>query len=184
MENKKIMRVNIGSKNETKIQAITEALKESELFKGAGFCPIDIVTEKFGHPITMDLVVKGAMDRARQSFRGCEYSFGIEGGLIEVPGTKSGYMEVSVCAIYDGQQFHLGLSPGFEWPKSVTELIVKKGFDGSQALRETGFTNHEKIGTAEGGIWIFTHGKMDRKEYNKLAVRMALIHLENKEHYK
>lgn len=56
--------------------------------------------------------------------------------------------------------------------------------DGSQALKEAGFTNHEKIGTAEGGISIFTHGKMNRKEYNRLAVVMALIHLENKEHYK
>lgn len=92
-------------------------------------------------------------------------------------------MEVAVCAIYDGKQFHLGLSPGFEWPKSVTDLIVNQGLDGSQALREAGFTDHEKIGTAEGGIWIFTHGKMNRKEYNKLAVMMALIHLENKEYY-
>ena len=178
------MRVNIGSKNQTKIQAVTEALKESKFLNGAEFFSVDVATEKFGHPITMDLVVKGAMDRARQAFQNCEYSFGIEGGLIEVPGTKSDYMEVSACAIYDGQKFHLGLSPGFEWPKSVTDLIVKKGLDGSQALREAGFTDHEKIGTAEGGIWIFTHGKMNRKKYNKIAVVMALIHLENKEHYK
>ena len=177
------MKINIGSKNQTKVQAVTEALKESKLFKGVDVCPIDVVTEKFGHPVTIDLVVKGAKDRARQVFQDCDYSFGIEGGLIEVPGTKSGYMEMAVCAIYDGQHFHLGLSPGFEWPKSVTELIVKKGLDGSQALRESGFTDHEKIGTAEGGIWIFTHGKMNRMEYNKLSVIMALIHLENKEHY-
>lgn len=177
------MRINIGSKNETKVQAVSEALKESQIFKDAEVYPVNVVTEQFGHPIIMDLVVRGAMDRAKQAFQNCEYSFGIEGGLIEVPATKSGYMEVAVCAIYDGEQFHLGLSPGYEWPKSVTDLIVKKGLDGSQALREAGFTNHEKIGTAEGGIWIFTHGKINRKEYNKLAVVMALIHLENKEHY-
>lgn len=181
----KVSKISVGSKNQTKIQAVAEALKESQLFNGAEIIinSVDVVTEVFGHPIAIDLVVKGAMDRARRSFVDCEYSFGIEGGLIEVPETKSGYMEAAACAIYDGAQFHLGISPCFEWPKSVTELIVKKGLDGSQALRKAGFTNHEKLGMAEGGIWIFTHGKMNRKEYNKLAVVMALIHLENGEYY-
>lgn len=183
MEHNETVKVNIGSKNQTKIQAVTEALNESKFFKNVDINPIDVVTEKFGHPITMKLVIEGAIDRAKQAFSDCKYSFGIEGGLIEVPRTKSGYMEMAACAIYDGQRFHLGLSPGFEWPKSVTELIVNKGLDGSQALRKAGFTNHEKLGTAEGGVWIFTHGKMNRKEYNKSAVIMALIHLENKECY-
>ena len=177
------MKINVGSKNPTKVGAVTEAFQESKFFNGAEVVSIDVVTEQFGHPITLDVIVKGAMDRARQAYQDCEYSVGVESGLIQVPGTKSGYMEMTVCAIYDGKQFHLGLSPGFEWPKAVTELIVKKGLDGSQALREAGFTDHEKIGTVEGGIWIFTHGKMNRKDYNKLAVIMALIHLENKVHY-
>lgn len=177
------MKINIGSQNKTKIEAVTEALHESSFFQNAEIFPLEVETEKFGHPITIKKVVEGAIDRAKQAFTDCEYSFGIEGGLIEVPETKSGYMEVSVCAIYDGAHAHLGFSPAFEWPKTVTELIVKKGLDGSQALREAGFTNHEKIGTAEGGVWIFTHGKMNRKEYNKLAVTMALIHIENKPHY-
>ena len=177
------MKINIGSKNQTKVCAVVEALQESSFFKDAEVYPFTVAIEEFGHPVTIELVVKGAMERARRAFQNCEYSFGIEGGLMEVPFTKSGYMEVAVCAICDGKQFHLGLSPAFEWPQSVTKLIVKKGLDGSQALREAGFTSHEKIGAAEGGIWIFTHGKMNRTEYNKLAVMNALIHLENKEHY-
>lgn len=100
-----------------------------------------------------------------------------------MPETKSGYMEVAVCAIYDGLQFHLGLSPAYEWPKTVTNLIVHQKLDGSQALQAAGFTDHEKIGTAEGGVWILTKGKMNRKEYNKIAVMMALIHIENEGHY-
>lgn len=177
------MRVNIGSKNQTKVQAVAEALQESEFFKTAQIFPVEIITEQFGHPITLNLVVRGAMDRAKQAFQNCEYGIGIEGGLIEVPGTKSNYMEVAVCAIYDGKRFHLGLSPGYEWPRSVADLIVNQGLDGSQALKKVGLTDHEKIGTAEGGIWILTHGKINRKEYNKLAVVMALIHLENKTYY-
>ena len=177
------MRVNVGSKNQTKVQAVAEALQNHRMFENGEVIGVDVVTEQFGHPITLPVIVRGAMDRARKAFMDCDYSFGIEGGLIEVPETKSGYMEVAVCAIYDGSRFHLGLSPAYEWPKTVTDLIVQKGLDGSQALREAGFTNHEKIGTAEGGIWILTKGKINRKDYNKLAVMMALIHLENKEHY-
>ena len=101
---------------------------------------------------------------------------------MEVPNTKTGFMELTACAIYDGKEYHLGLSPGFEWPKKVTELILK-GMDGSQALREAGVTNHPKIGIAEGGIWYLTKGRMSRTDYNKTAVRMALIHLEHPEHF-
>ncbi|MGE5297885.1 MAG: inosine/xanthosine triphosphatase [Acidobacteriaceae bacterium] len=183
MESKRKIKVSIGSKNATKVQAVTEALQESKFLEASEIVPVDVVTEQFGHPISMDLVAKGAMDRARQAFKDCDLSFGIEGGLIQVPGSKSGYMEVAACAIFDGSQFHLGLSPAYEWPKVVTDLIVNKGRDGSQALKEAGFTSHKKIGTAEGGIWILTHGKINRKDYNKLAVVMALIHLENQDHY-
>lgn len=60
----KNMKVNIGSKNQTKVQAVIEAFRESEYFKTVEFISLDVVTEKFGHPITMDLVVRGAMGRA------------------------------------------------------------------------------------------------------------------------
>jgi inosine/xanthosine triphosphatase len=123
------------------------------------------------------------MNRARQAFIDTDYSVGIEGGLMAVPYTKTGYMEIGACAIYDGSHFHLGLSPAFEWPKSVADGIIHRGLDGSQAFRDAGFTNHEKIGISHGGIWILTKGKIDRTRYNELAVMMALIHLENKEHY-
>lgn len=177
------MRIAVGSKNQTKIEAVREAIRGYPRFDAAAVEGIDVRTEEFCHPISLSAIVDGAMDRARQAFQECEYSVGVEGGLIEVPKTKSGYMEVAVAAIYDGSQFHLGLSPAYEWPRSVTDLIVKKGLDGSQALRETGFTDHEKIGTAEGGISILTKGRMNRAEYNKLAVMMALIHLDNRDHY-
>lgn len=177
------MRVNVGSINKTKIQAVEEILKEYENFVDAEVVGVDVVTDVFGHPIGIDKVVSGAIDRAKRGFRDCDLSFGIEGGLIAVPETQSGYMEVAACAIYDGARTALGLSPAYEWPKIISDLIVKGGLDGSQALREAGFTKEEKIGNGEGGIWIFTKGKMDRKEFNKLAVRMAFIQLENKKHY-
>ena len=177
------MRVTVGSKNQTKVLAVAEAFKESKLFESAEVIPVDVVTEEFGHPIGMSKVVEGAMDRAKQAYEEGGLSVGIEGGLIEVPGSKSGYMELAACALFDGRRYHQGLSPAYEWPKPVVDLIINHGLDGSQALKQAGFTNHEKLGAAEGGIWLFTHGKMNRTAFNKLAVVMALIHLENKEHF-
>lgn len=177
------MKVNVGSKNQTKVAAVREAVGVVDIFKDAEIIPMEVKVEEFGHPISMVRVVEGAIDRAKQVFHECDYSFGIEGGLVEVPHTKSGYMEIAVCAIYDGNSIALGFSPGYEWPKKVTDLIVNHGRDGSQALRESGFTDHEKIGAAGGGISLLTKGRMDRTMYNRLAVEAALVQIENREHY-
>lgn len=45
----------------------------------------------------------------------------------------------------------IGMSPSFEWPPKMTELILD-GLDGSQAFKELGLTDHVKIGTAHGAI--------------------------------
>jgi len=177
------MKINIGSLNGTKVQAVTEVLHDYPIFKGVKIVPTQVEVELYGHPKSLEETIQGAMDRAKQAFRDCDYAFGLEGGLMTAPHTKTGFMEVTACAIYDGRQYCLGLSPAFEWPKSVTNFIVKDGMDGSQALKKAGFTDHEKIGAAHGGIWYLTKQRMDRKEYMKPAITMSLIQLENPEHY-
>ncbi len=176
------MKIHVGSQNEVKIQAVTEVVAGYSLFKDAEIASVAVNIELFGHPKDLEAVVEGAIARAQEAFPGCDYSFGIEGGLMSVPRSKTGYMEVTACAIYDGKEVHLGLSPAFEWPKQVVQLIFK-GLDGSQALREAGITVHPKIGTAKGGIWHLTEGRMDRKEYTRAAIVMALIHLEHPEYF-
>lgn len=175
--------VTVGSQNATKIEAVREALGRSKYFADAQVVPVEVVTEEFGHPVGLEQVVHGAQDRAQQAFRDCRFSIGIEGGLVAAPGTKSGYLEIAVCAIYDGEQFHLGTSPGFEWPPAVIDSIINKGLDGSQAFRAAGFTKEEKIGKTGGAISVLTHGVIDRKAYNTIAVTMALLPLENLKHY-
>lgn len=177
------MKINVGSTNETKVKAVADVIKNYPTLKDAQVTGLEINTETFGHPKGFDEINKGAMDRALAAFKDCDYSFGIESGLIPVPKTKTGYMEVAVCAIYDGKNYHLGLSPAFEWPKAVAEGIVNKGLDGSQAFKAAGFTNQEKIGATQGAIHFLSKGKLNRTEYNKWAVMMALVHLENPELY-
>jgi inosine/xanthosine triphosphatase len=177
------MKVGIGSKNITKINAVAELLQDYPLFAGAEVAGVDVQIEQFGHPKSLAATVDGAVNRAKQAYVNRDYGFGIESGLMPVPQTKSGYMEVAVCAIYDGQQIHLGLSPAYEWPKKVLDKILHEGLDGSQAMKAAGLTQHEKLGEHEGFVGIFTKGRTNRTEYNKAAVVMALMHLENPEYY-
>ncbi|HYV33396.1 MAG TPA: inosine/xanthosine triphosphatase [Candidatus Limnocylindria bacterium] len=179
------MKVCVGSKNETKVKAVADTIKNYPLFKDAEVKSVDVNVETFGHPKGFEEINQGAMDRAKAAFdEGCDFSFGIESGLIAVPKTKTGYMEVAACAIYDGKNYHLGLSPAFEWPKAVADGIVNKGLDGSQAFKAAGLTNDEKIGASHGAIHFLSDGKLNRTEYNKWAVMMALVHLEKPELYK
>ena len=177
------MKVGIGSKNKTKVDAIAQVLTDYPMFAGAEVEGIAVTVEQFGHPKSIDETVAGAVDRAKQAFVGNDYGFGIESGLMRVPQTKSGYMEVAVCAIFDGTQVHMGLSQAYEWPKKVLDKIMNEGMDGSQAMKAAGLTQHEKLGEHEGFVGIFTKGRTNRTEYNKAAVVMALMHIENPEHF-
>lgn len=177
------MRIGVGSKNKTKVTAVEESIAGYPLFADATVEDVSVQVEEFGHPKNLEETVSGAIDRAKQAYPGHAFGFGIEGGLMEVPHTKSGYMEVAVCAIYDGTKIHLGLSPACEWPTSVTGRILTEGLDGSQAMKAAGLTSEEKIGSEKGFIDIVTRGRMDRTGFNKAAVMMALVHLENPELY-
>lgn len=177
------MKVAVGSTNETKVQAVKEILKDYPRFAGADIVAVEVDIDVNGHPKTLDEIVSGAKLRAERALKGCDYSFGIESGIFSVPYTKTGFIEMAVCAIYDGRDYHLGTAPGFEWPKKVIDGILTRGLDGSAAVRAAGLTDHEKIGTAGGVISILTNGRMTRTQQNQLAVMMALIHLEHPEFY-
>jgi inosine/xanthosine triphosphatase len=177
------MKIGIGSKNNTKVNAVIELLKDYPMFSGAEIVSVNVKVDLFGHPKSIDETVAGAVDRAKQAYFGHDYGFGLESGLMAVPQTKSGFMEVLVCAIYDGKQIHMGLSQACEWPKKAIDVILNKGMDGSQAMKVIGLTQHEKLGEHEGLVGVFTKGRSNRTKYNKTAIEMALIHLENPEHY-
>ena len=179
------MRIHVGSKNRTKIKAVIDAVKlYPNLFPNPEVIGINLNVGLFGHPKNIEETVRGAVERARNAHSDCDYSFGLEGGLMEVPLSKTGFMEVGVCAIYDGKNFYLGLSPAFEWPKQVTNLILSNKADASQAFKQLGLTHHEKLGAVEGGIIGFlTDRRLTRENSTKYSIIMALIHLDKPEFF-
>lgn len=173
------MKIIIGSKNQAKVHAIAEILLEYPHLASADISNAETESGVANQPKSLEETVQGAKNRAKGVFKECDYSIGIESGLMHVPGSKSGYMDVCVCAIYDGKEFHIGLSSAWEFPDvSTTNLMIKEGLDMSQAINRAGMTKNPLIGSAEGAIGILTKGRMSRKEYTKQALRTALIHLE------
>lgn len=177
------MKIVVGSTNAVKVAAVREIVPQYEFLSGADIASMDVSSGISEQPKSLEETMTGAMNRARQAFQDCRFSIGIEDGLMRIPHTKTGFMNVCVCAIYDGSQFHFGLSSAFEYPKEVARLVVEEGLDINQAFLRTGLTAHPRVGSAEGAIGVLTKGRLPRKEYTKQAVQMALIHLEHRHHY-
>ena len=178
------MKVIIGSKNPHKIDAVREIFSESDLFGHALYEGIASPSLVSNQPRSLEETIRGAVNRAKNIFLDCDYSVGIESGFMEVPFTKSGHMNVTVCVIYDGKMNHIGLSSAFETPQNVTHSIMHENLELDEAWQKHNLTTNERIGYAGGVILPLTMGRLDRKEYTKEAVRMALIHIENPALYK
>lgn len=173
------MKIMVGSINTAKVDAVKEILCEYPHLKDAEVEGVKTDSGVSDQPKSLEETIQGATTRATLARGESDYGIGIESGLMQVPKTKSGYMDVCVCAIYDGKECHLGLSSAWEFPDpKVTDLMLNHGMDMSQAINHTGLTNNPDIGAAEGTIGILTKGRMDRKAYTKESLRTALIHLE------
>jgi non-canonical (house-cleaning) NTP pyrophosphatase len=72
-------------------------------------------------------------------------SFGLESGIFAVPYTKSGYLDTTCCAIYDGTNFHIGFSSCFEYPKKMIESILQHKKEISDIAVEMGFSEDKSF---------------------------------------
>jgi len=172
LENKHIF---VASLNKNKINAVKEVFPT---------CHVEGVACRSGvreQPMNLQEIINGAIFRAKSVFNNCEYSAGIEDGIAPVPETVSGYMNFCCCAIYDGKRIFLGLGPAFEYPPQCTKRVVDEGITISQAFSP--LTEKPDIGYEEGIIGWLTGGRMNRKDYTKLAVEMAGVQIENAELY-
>lgn len=177
------MRIIVGSKNPEKVNAVKEVIVRYDFLKNGQVESMEVESGINDQPKSLDEIIQGARNRAKNAYQDCDLSFGIESGFMEVLHTKTGWMELSACAIYDGKEFHLALSPAFECPPQVMNLI-HRGKDLSTAIYKLGFHPNPNIGAHGGALGLFTKGRMDRKAYTKHAITLALIHLDNVDFYK
>jgi inosine/xanthosine triphosphatase len=167
--------IRVGSMNPVKLGAIREVM--APRFPEARFQPVAAPSEVSDQPLGLEETLRGAKNRARNAFADCFLSVALESGLVEVPGSNTGYMNLTACAIFDGREMYLGLGPAFELPPDVTRLVVEDGLELDPAVRRAGLTENERIGYAQGIIGILSGGRVTRMDYSRPAVSMALVRM-------
>lgn len=172
------MRFRLGSGNPVKKEALVQVLMESRRFE-------EIVVETCAassgvpdQPMGFEDTLRGARNRAKEAWTPDFYlGIGIESGIIPVPMTKTGYMNLTTCVLYNGKDFFTGLGPAFELPESVLAGILEKNMELDEAVRAAGLSENPRIGYHEGLIGLLTNNVITRMEYTKPAVHMALASL-------
>ena len=179
------MIVVVGSTNEAKVFAVKEVIQESSFFPNAQVLSFSAISNVSEQPLTLEETMRGAKNRARDAFSKCKcnWSFGIESGLMETSHATTGFLCISICSIFDGKNDFIGLSTGFELPPRILKLILDQKMDMNQACLHVGISQDVNLGSKEGLIGILTKGKVGRKEYSKQCIETAVLQLENSEWY-
>ena len=172
-----MIKVCVGSKNNTKVQAIQEGLQLYDEYKDAEVVGVSVESGVSDQPLSLDETIQGSHNRAKNSFSECVLSVGIESGLMQVP--QVGYMDVSVVSVYDGDRLYTGFSPAIALPKRLVDTALEGNIDLSRACKVSGLTSEENIGHADGFVGLFTGGRMTRKEYTKYGLIMAMAYKEH-----
>ncbi|MCX8166856.1 MAG: inosine/xanthosine triphosphatase [Candidatus Micrarchaeota archaeon] len=161
--------VSVGSENPNKIEGTKIAIKEM-LKIDVEVIPKHVPTytkQPFGEE-TIEL----AKHRAIQAFsfsRNLDYSVGIESGIFTLSGHS---FDIAVASLYDGEQFYLGTSMGFELHEQILEK-VHMGSELGNVIDELAKT--KDLGKNEGAISFLSQGRMKRIEMNISAVKCAFI---------
>jgi len=170
------MLVRVGSKNPVKLAAISAVMKKQ--FPDAIFESVAVASLVGDQPVGLEETLRGAKNRARAAFAispSCDLAVALESGLVPVPEIRTGYMNLTACAIFNGSEIFVGLGPAFELPLEVTRLVVEEGLELDPAVRQAGLTDNARIGYAQGLIGILSGGRVTREDYSRPAVSMALV---------
>lgn len=179
------MKIAVGTQNKGKIEAVRNGLSKYPDYLDVEVIGIKTDSGVNHQPIGLDETILGAKNRARFAYElgKADLGFGLEAGIFLVPQTKSDYMDTTACAIYDGKEYHLGLSSCFEYPKEMIKKVLEEGKEISDVAMEMGFSEDTSFREDNGMIGLLTKGIITRTTYSEQAVHNAMIHLLNKKHY-
>ena len=165
------MKIIVGSKNPVKFQATGNVLEK--IYGELEVQAIDVDSGVPDQPIGLEVTVQGAINRAKNAFSPAfDLSVGIESGLLEVPHSITGYLDLQWCAIYDGEKITLGVSAGFEYPPMVIEQVLGGKEVGDVMDQVTGV---DKLGQKTGAVSHLTQGMLDRTGNTEQCVLMAMV---------
>lgn len=179
------MHIIVWTKNAGKISAVKKGINEYEILAWSHLDACDVDSGVHSQPIGMEAIITGAKNRALWAYKTGDFdlAFGIESGIFAVPYTKSGFVDTTCCVIYDGNVYHIGFSSCFEYPKKMIDSIMNEGKEISDIAVDMGFADNREFRQGLWMVWVLTKSRITRIDYTYQAVQMALLHLENPEHY-
>jgi inosine/xanthosine triphosphatase len=184
------IKICVGSLNPTKVNAVKIAFEkyftEFEIFK------IKANSGVPNQPIGMDLILKGAKNRAEHalSFLNNEkqvitnnLGIGIEAGLVKIPFAKTDYMDFQFCVIIDEhQQITIGSGIAFEYPQAViNEILSNPETEIGDVIG--GLADNMNLKNEAGAINFLSKKQINRTEILTQAVICALLPRINRELY-
>ncbi len=171
--------VALGSKNPAKLEGVKRAF--ARFFDDVSVKALEVNSGVPDQPFDND-TVKGAINRALKAYESgeCDFGVGVEAGLFRNNFTLTGYLDIQVAAIYDGDRICIGYGPGFEYPESVLRPVLGGSEVGKVMEVVTGIKD---LGKKQGAIGYLTKNAISRAELTEIAVIMALIPFLNKNLY-
>jgi inosine/xanthosine triphosphatase len=169
------MRINVGSENPIKVQAVTNVLMRiyGDVLVAGHRVSVNVPSEPWGEDVE-----RGAVERARKTLGNADFGIGIEAGIFE---RKGDLYDVQYCAVVDKMnRVTVGHGSGFKYPPKVSELL-RKGTTVGDAFKS--LYNQEKSGRGNGAIGYLTHGMLKRSELTEQAVVAAMVPRIRKELY-
>ena len=171
------MLIRVGSKNPVKIAAVKEYFTDAEV-EG-----VEVNSGTDEQPKSLEETFLGAKTRAELCRGDAKFGVGIESGVMPLNELEMEWINIVTCSIWDGSHHCIGMGSGFIVPPLFMGLVLTEEVDLSEAAFRAGFTKKKRIGYEEGIIDPLTDGKMNRKEYIKQAIVMAVIQLSHPEQY-
>jgi len=173
------MNVVVGSKNPVKLNATRNIL--GRIYGDITVSSTNVDSGVPDQPFGLDQTVKGAVNRAKNAFsEEFDLSVGIESGLLMVPETLTGYIDLQWCAIYDGNNITIGASSGFEYPPSVIKEVLNGVEVGDVMDKVTGVND---LGQKKGAVSYLSRDMLNRTENTEECVLTAMIPRMNNDIY-
>jgi len=183
----------LGTKNTAKIHGVRAAFADVRAsLQGPDLTDLEtwtcqVETGVSDAPWGFASTVQGAQNRAQAAYArllsGSVASPGAVGQVAVGMGVESGFIDVTpvtftlynfdVCALFDGQAYYLGISPGFEYPRRLVRNIFLHRQPFQQARQY--ITTTADVEQQAGLVGVLAGGLIDRPEMTRLATRLALI---------
>lgn len=167
-----------GTKNPGKIEATKKSL-ENWNFKNVNVEGIKVPSGVRDQPYGLDETRDGAMNRAKNAFekskKKVNLGVGLESGVL-MDRKNDTLFDFCVCAIYDGEKFHVGYSGIFALPNVVKQNFEALGYNGS--FKAAGVKPDD---TGLGVLNFLSDGRLSRPSQTSQAFDYAIVSLNNRD---